>query len=156
MKTIFSTILLLALSFAMKAQMQTSMPATVVDPNAPIFKFNEETHDFGAIKEGPTATFDFEFKNTGKTPLLIQSCSASCGCTTPDWTKEPIKPGQKGKIAVKYASEGHPGGFNKTIFITSNAQRPADKKKYEIYIKGNVIPAAANNGSPMNIVPVKH
>lgn len=146
MKTIFSMLFLLGIALSMKAQIN--------DPNAPIFKFNEETHDFGNVKEGAQPTFDFEFTNTGKTPLLIQSCTASCGCTTPDWTKSPIKPGQKGKISVKYNSAGHGGEkINKTVYITSNAQ--SDKKKYELYIKGNVL-ADPNKTQPTNVVPVKN
>jgi hypothetical protein len=104
---------------------------------APVMKFVEETHDFGTIKEGPEATYDFWFTNTGQEPLIIRNCSASCGCTTPDWTKAPIPPGQKGKISVKYTSEGHPGSFNKTVYIASNAA--SDKERVEIYIKGVVI-----------------
>ncbi|MFZ4752013.1 MAG: DUF1573 domain-containing protein [Chitinophagaceae bacterium] len=106
-------------------------------PNAPVFKFVEETHDFGTLKEGPQAVYEFVFTNTGKEPLIIQSCSASCGCTTPDWSKDPILPGQKGKITVKYNTEGRVGTFNKTVYIASNAK--SDKERYEIYIKGNVV-----------------
>jgi hypothetical protein len=107
------------------------------NPNGPIFKFMEETHDFGNIKEGPQAQVDFNFINGGKEPLIIQNCSASCGCTTPNWTKDPIMPGQKGKITVKYDTKGRVGSFNKTVYIASNAR--GDKERYEIYIKGNVI-----------------
>lgn len=107
------------------------------NPNGPIFKFMEETHDFGNIKEGPQAQVDFVFVNGGKEPLIIQNCSASCGCTTPNWTKDPIMPGQKGKITVKYDTKGRVGSFNKTVYIASNAR--GDKERYEIYIKGNVI-----------------
>ncbi|MBP6624670.1 MAG: DUF1573 domain-containing protein [Chitinophagaceae bacterium] len=106
-------------------------------PTAPIFSFVEETHDFGTLKEGPVVSYDFEFKNTGKEPLIIQSCSASCGCTTPEWTKTPIMPGQKGKLTVKYNTQGRVGTFNKTVYIASNAK--CDKERYEIYIKGNVV-----------------
>lgn len=107
------------------------------NPNAPVFKFNQETHDFGTIKEGPVASFDFVFTNVGKEPLIIQSCSASCGCTTPDWSKEPIAPGKTGKITVKYNTQGRVGVFNKTVYIASNAK--CEKERYEIYIKGNVV-----------------
>ncbi len=110
-------------------------------PNAPIMKYTEETHDFGNIPEGPEAQVDFVFTNVGKEPLIIQQCSASCGCTTPDWTKEPILPGQRGVIKVKYNTKDRVGTFNKSIYIRSNAK--SDKERYEIYIKGNVI--AANN-----------
>ncbi len=112
------------------------------NPNGPKFAFTgEETHDFGTIKEGPVAEYVFEFKNTGKEPLIIQSASASCGCTTPEWPKEPILPGKKGKITVHYNTQGRPGPFTKTVFITSNAV--SDKERYELYIKGTVTPAAA-------------
>lgn len=107
------------------------------NPNAPVFKFNEETHDFGTIKEGPEAVFDFIFTNTGKEPLIIQDCKASCGCTTPEWPKAPVLPGQKGKITVKYDTKGRAGTFNKSIFIASNAK--SKEKRYELVITGNVI-----------------
>lgn len=106
------------------------------NPNAPVMKFVEETHDFGNLPEGPVATYDFWFTNTGKESLIIRKCSASCGCTTPDWTKTPIQAGQRGKITVKYTTEGHPGNFNKTVYISSNAQ--SDKEMIEIHIKGFV------------------
>lgn len=115
------------------------------NPNAPVFKFNEETHDFGTIKEGPEATFDFTFTNVGKEPLIIQDCKASCGCTTPDWTKAPVLPGQKGKISVKYDTKGRPGTFNKSIFIASNAK--SKEKRYELVITGNVV-ADGNSAAP--------
>ncbi len=143
MKNILSLLLVLLFSVGVKAQNNS--------PTAPIMKFSEETHDFGILKEGPVASFDFEFTNTGKEPLIIQSCSASCGCTTPDWTRTPILPGKKGKITVKYNTQGRPGSFNKTVYIASNAK--CDKERYEIYIKGNVAAAEPNSGTP---VPAKH
>lgn len=130
MKTTLSILLLTFASFFSNAQQN-------MNPNAPVFKFNEETHDFGNLKEGPQASYDFVFTNVGKEPLIIQNCSASCGCTTPDWTKDPILPGQKGKITVKYNTEGRAGTFTKTVYIASNAK--GDKERFEIYIKGNVI-----------------
>lgn len=142
MKKLLSIILLVGLFFGANAQND--------NPNAPIMKFVSETHDFGTLKEGPTASYDFVFTNTGKSPLIIQSCTASCGCTTPDWTKEPIAPGKTGKISVKYNTQGRPGTFTKTVYIASNAK--SDKERYEIYIKGNVTPAQPVDGA----TPVKH
>jgi hypothetical protein len=129
MKKILTLAILLLTTFLVKAQNN--------NPNGPVFKFFEETHDFGNVKEGPQAQVDFNFINGGKEPLIIQNCSASCGCTTPNWTKDPIMPGQKGKITVKYDTKGRVGSFNKTVYIASNAR--GDKERYEIYIKGNVI-----------------
>lgn len=126
-------------------------------PNAPVFKFVEETHDFGNIAEGPEAQIDFVFTNAGAEPLIIQQCTASCGCTTPDWTKEPIMPGQKGIIKVKYSTKDRVGTFSKTVYIRSNAK--SDKERYEITIKGNVIAAnSTEKGIKMSpsVQSVKH
>src|SRR5690554_2443140 len=86
------------------------------------FKFsNEDKHDFGLVEEGKLATYEFEFTNTGSAPIIMSGVRASCGCTTPSWTKEPIPPGGKGSVTASYNSAGRPGAFNKTIPITSNA-----------------------------------
>lgn len=137
MKSLLSLLFLVSISLFANAQNK--------NPNGPVFKFVEETHEFGNLKEGPQAQVDFVFTNAGKEPLIIQNCSASCGCTTPDWTKEPIMPGQKGKITVKYNTEGRVGSFNKTVYIASNAV--SEKERYEIYIKGNVIAATSTDNS---------
>lgn len=102
------------------------------------FKFDNTTHDFGTIPEGPQVTHFFEFSNTGKEPLVIQNVTASCGCTTPDWPKQPILPGKKGKIKVVYNTSGRVGPFNKEIFIQSNAENIAGQERFELVIKGTV------------------
>lgn len=84
--------------------------------------FSKTSHDFGQVKEGVQASHDFEFTNTGKSPLIISNVSASCGCTTPFWTKDPVLPGKKGKITASYNSNGRPGIFNKSITVVSNAE----------------------------------
>lgn len=83
--------------------------------------FAEGIHDFGTIPEGPKAEFDFSFVNNGTEPIIIQQVSASCGCTTPSYSKEPVKPGQKGMIKAVYNTQGRPAPFNKTITVISNA-----------------------------------
>ena len=99
------------------------------------FSFAEETFDFGSIKEknGPV-DHKFVFTNKGNAPLLIQGVRASCGCTTPAWSKEPIPPGEKGFVTAKYNPKNRPGSFRKSLTITSNAD-PASKV---LYIKGMV------------------
>ena len=99
------------------------------------FNFEEETFDFGNIKEenGPV-THKFVFTNKGDAPLIIQGVRASCGCTTPAWSKEPVPPGEKGFVTAKYNPKNRPGSFRKSLTITSNAD-PAAKT---IYIKGMV------------------
>jgi len=109
-------------------------------PNAPKFKFKEKDDgfDFGNIAAGLEVVHVFEFTNVGKTPLIIQGCMTSCGCTTTDWPKEPIFPGKTGKITVKYNSAGHVGEFTKYVFITSNAA--TESENFVIHITGKVAP----------------
>ncbi len=87
-----------------------------------VLKFKQEKHDFGTITEGTVATYSFEFTNTGKTPVVISNVQPSCGCTTPDWTREPIMPGKTGKVTAAYNSAGRPGNFNKTVTVINNGQ----------------------------------
>jgi hypothetical protein len=94
----------------------------------------KETHDFGTIAEGTQATHEFKLKNTGNQPVVISNVQASCGCTTPAWTKEPILPGKTGMVKAVYNSEGRPGSFNKSITVTSNATTPT----LILFIKGVV------------------
>lgn len=100
--------------------------------------FNDSNHDFGQVAEGTVATHEFKFKNDGNTPLIINAVQASCGCTTPFWTKDPILPGAEGIITASYNSKGRPGAFNKSITVTSNATNPTTR----LYIKGNVVPVS--------------
>jgi len=99
--------------------------------------YNEEEYDFGQIKEedGPV-THKFEFTNTGSLPLVIFDVQATCGCTTPRWSKEPILAGGKGFIEVTYNPMRRPGAFNKSVTIKSNAS----EELTFIRIKGEVIP----------------
>ena len=117
---------------------------TAANPNAPKFQFKDkgDTYDFGTISEGPVAEHVFEFKNAGKEPLVIQNATGSCGCTTPEWPKEPILPGKSAKITVHSNTQGRPGPICKSVFIQSNAQLPEGKDRYEIFIRGTVTQAA--------------
>jgi hypothetical protein len=103
------------------------------NPNAPDFKFDQDQFDFGTIPQGTPVTHDFNFTNTGKEPLIISNAQASCGCTVPNWPKDPVLPGKSSKITVTY-NAAHAGGFTKSITITSNAKTPMSV----IYIKGTV------------------
>jgi predicted small secreted protein len=92
--------------------------------NAPIMKFQYDNHDFGKIQEGDKVNYKFSFTNTGKSPLIISSAVASCGCTTPEWPKGPIKPGDGGLINVTFNSTGKKGLQDKMITITANTNPP--------------------------------
>ena len=112
------------------------------DPKAARFQFiGGETFDFGSVKEGPDVEHIFKFKNVGKEPLIIQNASASCGCTVPEWPKEPILPGKTGQLKVTFHTTGKAGPQMKTVYIQSNAA--SDKDRYEIYLKGTVNPGTA-------------
>ena len=134
---------------------QTTAPKAIenkVDKNAPKFQFiGGETHDFGNLTDAKDAEYTFKFKNVGKTPLIIANASASCGCTVPEFPKEPILPGKMGQIKVTFHTGGKSGPFQKTVFIQSNAM--GDKERYEIYIKGAVTPGAPVSGQ--QVAPAK-
>lgn len=107
--------------------------------------FQTKTHDFGKInEEDGRVTYVFDFVNTGSAPLVVNRVQASCGCTTPTWTKQPIEPGQKGAITVVYNPAGRPGVFTKTITVYSNAT----EEQAGLMIKGEVTPKANTNNNP--------
>ena len=135
MKKIFATLCMAMTAIAMFAQQ-------------PVLTFEKTEHDFGKINEsdGRVSTV-FTFKNEGMAPLVLSNVRASCGCTTPTWTKEPVEPGQTGSITVTYNPNGRPGRFQKTITITSNASEPTMK----LYIKGEVIPKPAKPSTKYNV-----
>ena len=136
MKKIMSLAVMLIAATAMWAQ------------NA-VIEFQKTSHDFGKINEADgRVTTVFQFKNAGMAPLVLSEVRASCGCTTPKWTREPVEPGQTGEITVTYNPNGRPGRFQKTITVTSNAETATTK----LYIKGEVIPKAA---TPVDNYPVK-
>ena len=99
-------------------------------------KFEKTHHDFGVFApDTAILTFDFVFTNVGKEPIIIHQASASCGCTVPEYPKEPIKPGESGKIVVTYNGEGRfPGHFRKSITIRSNAKQEIVR----LYIEGDM------------------
>ncbi len=103
------------------------------NPNAPKIAFEKKEHDFGTIEKGGDGTYEFVFTNTGKEPLFISNAKGSCGCTVPEWPREPIAPGESGVIKVKYDTK-RVGPFNKSVTITSNADKPTTV----IRIKGKV------------------
>ena len=128
------------MSFSMNAQEKVTVvekaKETVkkVDPNAPVFEFERKIVDYGAIEKGSKGTYDFKFKNIGKSPLIITAVKGSCGCTVPTKPEEPIMPGDSGEIKVKYATN-RIGPFSKTVTITSNAYEPTVVLK----VKGRVL-----------------
>ncbi len=103
----------------------------------PEMKFDEEVFDFGKITQGEKVSHAFTFKNTGTKNLIISGASGSCGCTVPEWPKEPIQPGGNGTINVVFSSEGKSGMQEKTVTIVTNCE-PATRV---IRIKTEIIVA---------------
>lgn len=102
----------------------------------PLIVFNEKEFDFSKIKEADgNVSHVFEFTNKGDAPLVVTQVKASCGCTTPEWTKSPVAPGKKGTIKVTYSTANRPGMFSKLITVTSNDT----VSKVVLTIKGEVI-----------------
>lgn len=99
--------------------------------------FEGQTHDFGNIKEeAGVVSYDFVFTNTGSQPLIINRVTASCGCTTPSWTKEPVPPGGKGYVKIAYNPKNRPNKFNKSATVYTNANRNV----VSLRVSGNVTP----------------
>lgn len=102
-------------------------------------KFTEVSYDFGTVKEsGGPITHEFRFTNTSSEPIKISEVRASCGCTTPAWTRDEVPPGGSGIIQAQYNPKNRPGPFNKSLTITG----PSFEKPLKLYIKGNVLASA--------------
>jgi hypothetical protein len=118
------------------AQSADAKPAATVV--APSVKWNKLEYDFGTIPQNVPAIANFEFENTGKTPVVLSNVSGSCGCTVPEWPKEPIMPGKKSKISATY-NAANVGAFTKTVTVTiTNGSAPV-----VLTIKGTVAEKAA-------------
>lgn len=102
-----------------------------------VIKFAKDTHDFGKIEQGKPVTHVFEFKNTGTDPVVINDAQASCGCTKPNWTREPIMPGKTGSVSATFNAAAA-GQFTKTVTVTSNAEAG----QTVLYLKGEVVAQA--------------
>ena len=114
------------------------LTATMAQKQADI-KFDKLMHDFGKFSEKePVVSCVFSFTNTGDAPLVINQAMPSCGCTVPEFTKQPIQPGEKGEIKVTYNGQGKfPGHFKKSITVRTNAK----VEMTHLYIEGEMTEA---------------
>ncbi len=120
---------------------QISPPPSAMQPqantNQPVLEFEKLKHDFGTLREeGGVKKYRFVFTNKGKSPLTVSNVQASCGCTTPGWSKEAIAPGKKGFVEAAYDPNNRPGNFDKQLTVTSNSATPV----VILGIKGTVTP----------------
>ena len=100
-----------------------------------VIKFDKTSHDYGEFKQEEVQTCVFKFKNTGDQPLVIHQAFASCGCTVPSYSREPIAPGKSGEIKVEYNGKNKvPGHFKKSVSVRSNASNALVR----LYIEGEM------------------
>lgn len=149
MKKLFTLLLMVAfvssMSIAQDGQ-PVSAPAEAAPVDGPVMTFESMTMDYGTIEQNSDPLRSFVFTNTGNTPLQITHAKGSCGCTVPEWPKEPIMPGEMGKINVRYDTK-RVGKFVKSVTLTTNTT--AGKEK--LTIKGDVLKKAAEpDGLPVS------
>ncbi|MEZ5082996.1 MAG: DUF1573 domain-containing protein [Bacteroidales bacterium] len=137
-----------------KTQEQQNQNAQANNPNAPVVTFDKLVHDYGDIEQNGDGRCEFKFTNDGKEPLILSNVRSSCGCTVPEWPRQPILPGQSEIIKVKYDTK-RVGVINKSISVYSNASQ----SPITLRIKGKVYAQSAaqlpeknvdNSGSPVN------
>ena len=123
---------------AVQAPVATVTPAPT--PKQSVIKWDKEIHDFGDIEKGKPVTYEFTFTNTTNETVLITNVKPACGCTAANYTKTPIKPGEKGMVAATF-NAASPGGFQKTVTILTK-EGAVDASK-TVSFKGKVIDTAA-------------
>ncbi|MCH8546058.1 MAG: DUF1573 domain-containing protein [Cryomorphaceae bacterium] len=138
MKHLFSLLLIAGLGFMGFAQ-----------SNGPEITFEETTVDYGTIEEKSDGTREFVFRNTGNEPLIIERAQGSCGCTVPEWPRDPIMPGQESKIKVTYDTR-RLGAISKSVRIYSNASNTDAQGVTTLRIKGKVVKAEEVPTTPLN------
>ncbi len=117
-KLILTFLLSMAVVFGVNAQ--SNKKEVKATGSQPEITFKEMVHDYGEVVKDGNGICEFEYKNTGKAPLMLTNVRSSCGCTIPSWSKEPLMPGKSAKIKVKYNTK-NVGTINKSITVESNA-----------------------------------
>ena len=111
----------------------------------PVFTTESTEFDFGTVNEGEIVNHIFKFTNTGKSPLVIDKATASCGCTVPQWPKHPIGVGETGEIKVRFDTKGKPNQQIKTISIMANTEPTLTRLR----IRGFVTPKNQQTAGPV-------
>jgi len=140
-KILCLSVFLLCLGFASTAQDQEELTPVV---DGPVMSFESLTLDYGTIEYKGEPYRTLQFTNTGTEPLVIKSARGSCGCTTPEWPKEPIEPGASAEIKVRYATE-RVGNINKTVKITTNE---VGENTHTIKVIGKILPKEEEESVP--------
>ncbi|HNQ13246.1 MAG TPA: DUF1573 domain-containing protein [Bacteroidia bacterium] len=133
MKNIFLSICLIAFSSISFGQVEQAPKST--KSGSAEFSFTSTDYLFGKVKQGDLVHGEFTFTNSGKEPLVISSAAGSCGCTVPDWPKEPIMGGKSASIKFTFNTAGKMGMQDKTITLRSNASNDP----LVLHVKGNIV-----------------
>ena len=108
----------------------------------PVVEFEKVDHDFGTVNEGQKVSYTYKFKNSGQAPLIIQNAAPSCGCTVPEWSKEPIPVGGTGYVKAEFDTNGKSGVQNKTITVTANTWPKSTTLRFKAMVTAK--PTGAN------------
>jgi hypothetical protein len=139
---------------AERKKLEQTQVTTNTNPNAPDIKFDKLVHDYGTVEQHGDGRCEFTFTNEGKEPLILSNVRSSCGCTVPEWPRQPILPGQSEVIKVKYDTK-RVGVINKSVYVYSNAK----ESPVTLKIKGKVEAKSAqtmpekkveDTGAPVN------
>ncbi len=137
MKTVFTLLSVLIFSFSVSAQNELNLNSKI--------SFSKLEHNFGQLPTGKPVAYEFEFTNIGNKPLILSEVKASCGCTTPSWTKEPIMPGQKGTVKAQY-NMAREGKYRKSVSV-----KTADGETITLYITGEAVQSSGVEGAKPSI-----
>ena len=128
------------------AAAETATPAeTKPEGPLPTINFERTDYDFGTIREGQKVNYTYKFTNNGAAPLIVQSVQPSCGCTAPDWSRDPIPVGGSGFVKVEFDSNGKPGMQNKMVTVTANTW----PKQMKLNFKAMVTPKPDGSSGPV-------
>ena len=123
---------------------ELAQTTTNADPSTlGVFQFSEMEYDFGTIQEGKVIERVFNFTNNGQAPLVISNITASCGCTSPDWTKAPVQPGETGFVKVVFNSAAKSGAQSPTVTIQANTNPSVTR----LSMRGSVTPKTAGGAA---------
>ena len=115
------------LAFSCKPNSDRKVEGDTVEAKVPQgpttqIRFHKDDYNFGKVTQGQIVEYSFEFTNVGKEPLIISECHASCGCTVPEWPRDPIAPGEKSRITTKFNTAGKSGEQKKVVTVTANTE----------------------------------
>ena len=144
MKRLFGLVALVLIAIS-GAWAQAEATSEAPSMGGPVISFENTEIDYGTIQQNAEPYREFNFTNTGDAPLIISNAKGSCGCTVPEWPKEPIQPGESNVIKVRYATN-RIGKFSKTVTLTTNDAEGT----HVLRIKGEVLKPAEENGSDSN------